>query len=74
MAVMAMMMVVVPVVVMTPVVMTPVMVPVVMPAPMHQLYASGGRLAACQHLRHSRGRRSLCRGSHHRPSQHGRGR
>jgi hypothetical protein len=71
MAVMAMMMVVMMMPVVAIVVM---MVPMVMPAPMHQLYASGGRLAACQHLRHSRGRRSLCRGNHHGPSQHGCGR
>jgi hypothetical protein len=71
MAVVAMMVVVMMVPVVTPVVM---MVPMVMPAPMHQLHASGGRLAACQHRRHSRGWRSLCRGSHQRPGQDGCGR
>jgi hypothetical protein len=74
MAVMAMMVVVVPVVMMTPVVMMVPMVSVVMPAPMHLLHDSGGRLAACERLRQSRGRRSLGRGSHHRPGQDGCGR
>ena len=70
MAVMAMMMVVVPVMVMTPVVMMPVM----MAAPMGLLQEPGGRLAVRQRLRQSRSRRSLCRGGHHRPSQDGCGR
>jgi hypothetical protein len=77
MAVMAMMVVVVPVVVMTPVVVMPVMVPVVvMSAPMHQLDAAG-RFGLCglESLKQSRGRGSLrSRGRHRSSQQHGCGR
>jgi len=77
MAVMAMMVVVVPVVVVTPVMMMPVMVPVVvMSAPMHQLCAAGCiGLCGPESLRQSRGRGGLRSRSHSRPSQqHGCGR